>query len=99
MPWGSAPKCPGCDRTVYPMEQVTIFGQNFVWWDWLICQKPIPLHFQEIIKVYLVFEGDSSRQEAFSRKVHWLSNGGLQVRLVAKGGGACEMQKVWFNLV
>jgi len=22
MPWGSAPKCPGCDRTVYPMEQI-----------------------------------------------------------------------------
>ena len=22
MPWGSAPKCPACDRTVYPMEQV-----------------------------------------------------------------------------
>eukprot|EP00092_Neocalanus_flemingeri_P005373 GFUD01005789.1.p1 GENE.GFUD01005789.1~~GFUD01005789.1.p1 ORF type:complete len:199 (-),score=68.53 GFUD01005789.1:140-736(-) len=21
MPWGSAPKCPGCNRTVYPMEQ------------------------------------------------------------------------------
>ena len=25
MPWGSAPKCPGCDRTVYPMEQVPSF--------------------------------------------------------------------------
>eukprot|EP00092_Neocalanus_flemingeri_P025131 GFUD01027249.1.p1 GENE.GFUD01027249.1~~GFUD01027249.1.p1 ORF type:complete len:199 (+),score=47.75 GFUD01027249.1:54-650(+) len=22
MPWGGAPKCPACDRTVYPMEQV-----------------------------------------------------------------------------
>lgn len=22
MPWGAAPKCPGCDHTVYPMEQV-----------------------------------------------------------------------------
>jgi len=22
MPWGSAPKCPACSRTVYPMEQV-----------------------------------------------------------------------------
>ena len=31
----------------------------------------------------LAFEGDSSGQEAFSRQVHWLSNAGLQVRLVA----------------
>jgi hypothetical protein len=22
MPWGGAPKCPACDRNVYPMDQV-----------------------------------------------------------------------------
>jgi len=22
MPWGGAPKCPACDRTVYPMDQI-----------------------------------------------------------------------------
>jgi len=23
MPWGGAPKCPGCERTVYPMDAIT----------------------------------------------------------------------------
>lgn len=38
MPWGSAPKCPACDRTVYPMEQVPIFRSHSIclhfWIPW-----------------------------------------------------------------